>query len=193
MFLSSMDLISKQILVEEDWNDIILWNIQDHKRYLKKQKRKIKKLIYTLLKVMSKIVPKFKGRIEKGRMIFNRLGDYLNYVQGLEGKEVSLILQEWKNDRSDNQNRYYWGIPIKMISEYTGYSDEEVHELLKSLFLKKKVDVKTTKGITERHTIVGSTATLNTAEFEEYLAKVRQWASEELNIYVPEPNETSYD
>lgn len=188
-----MELISKQILIEEEYHDIILWNIQDHKRYLKKQKRRIKKLIYTLQRIMTKIVPKWRGRIVKGKMEFNRKEDYLNYVQTLEGKDVSLVLQEWKNDRSDNQNRYYWGICIKIISEFTGYSDEEVHELLKSLFLKKKIDVKTSKGVTERHTVVGSTAKLNTAEFEEYLAKIRQWGSEELNCYIPEPNEADYE
>jgi len=187
-----MDLISKQILIEEDWTQLWLWNIQDKKRHLKRQKKGIKKLIYTLFKVMGKIIPKFKGRIVKGIIELDRKEDYANHMISLEGKEISLVLQEWKNDRSDRQNRYYFGVPIKLISEHTGYSDDEVHELLKSLFLKRQVEIKVKDGM-ERHTIVGSTSSLNTSQFEEYLAKVRQWASEELNVYVPDPNEADYD
>ena len=136
------------------------------------------------------IVPKFKGKIVKGRMEFEKAQDYTKYIQGLEGKEVSLVIEEWKKNRSDQENSYYWGVPIKLISEHTGYSKDETHELLKSLFLKKKINVKVKKG-SERHTIVQSTSKLSTKRFEEYMSEIRQWASQELDCYIPEPNEVS--
>lgn len=187
-----MECISKQILLEEDLTQLFIWQTQDRRRHFKRKKKAIKKLIYTLLKVMSKVAPRFRGKIIKGVMQFDRKEDYLNYIQNLEGKEVSLVIKEWEKNRSNQENSYYWSVPIELISKHTGYSDEEVHELLKSLFLKKKIDVKTKEGITERHTIVRSTSTLTTVEFEEYLSKIRQWASQELSVYVPEPHECDY-
>jgi hypothetical protein len=35
-----------------------------------------------------------------------------------------------------------------------------------------------------------STTKLNTSEFEEYLANIRTWAARDMNIYIPEPNES---
>ena len=38
--------------------------------------------------------------------------------------------------RSNQQSRYYWGIVVQILSEHTGFTKDEVHELLKRKFLK---------------------------------------------------------
>ena len=48
--------------------------------------------------------------------------------------------------RSNPQNRFYWGVCVYMISERTGFSTEETHEVLKHLFLKKDVVLKESAG-----------------------------------------------
>ena len=64
-------------------------------------------------------------------------------------------------------------------------SKEQTHELLKYKFLKREF-------ITSDGDIlqsVGSTTELSTIEFSEYKESIQQWASEYLNIIVPDPNE----
>lgn len=85
-----------------------------------------------------------------------------------------------KKWRSSNENNYYWGVVVEELSQYTGFSPQEVHTLLKNKFLK------IVKGKLES---ARSTTELSVYEFEQYLSQVRQWASEELNVYIPTPNE----
>lgn len=47
-----MELISKTMLTEEDdWIKIHIWNIQDRRRLIKRKKKRIRKLLFTLKKI----------------------------------------------------------------------------------------------------------------------------------------------
>lgn len=94
-----------------------------------------------------------------------------------------------KKHRSNRQNAYYWSCVLPRLSEHTGFTIEESHEVLKSQFLKGWKNVSTKKGFVELE-YVRSTTDLNTSEFEIYMTKVREFCSIELNIWIPEPNET---
>lgn len=100
-------------------------------------------------------------------------------------KEINL--KEYKM-RSLPENRYYFGVVLKILSDELGYSVNEVHELTKQMFLSEVIFLKTKEGVKEIH-IPKSTTNLKTVEFEEYLSSIRQWASMELGIYIPTPNE----
>jgi hypothetical protein len=90
--------------------------------------------------------------------------------------------------RSLQENSYYWGVCLKILSEDTGYTPNEMHEVCRSMFLNEKVMLKI-NGKMQEKTIPISTTGLTTIEFEEYLSKIRQWASIELSCYLPLPNE----
>lgn len=99
------------------------------------------------------------------------------------------------NKRSLPQNSYYWKIVVPMVQEglyNAGYSEvksnEDAHEVLKHLFLKKKITNQVTDEVIE---IAGSTADLQTLEFNNFLEEVWQWASQYLGINIPEPNQQS--
>ena len=92
-----------------------------------------------------------------------------------------------KLTRSQQQNRYYWGVVCKILGDEIGYEPEEIHQLLGRQFLLYR------KNETQ---FVKSTTRLNTREFEEYMEQCRRFASMELNIWIPQPNEAgdlSYD
>ena len=78
---------------------------------------------------------------------------------------------------------------IDLLSEEIGHTPEEMHEILKAKFLSHKVYIKHKDGIVEEVTYVKSSADLTTKEFEEYLTKIRVWASADMGILVPLPNE----
>jgi hypothetical protein len=129
---------------------------------------------------MSNPTPIHRGMIEKGVLTLAEPQTFIGYLHTLKG-EVEIIIRSPRKKRSNDQNEYYWGVVLKLIADQTGHTDEEVHEHLKWRFLRKHGRLETVK----------STTKLSTIEFEEYLSKVRQFASGELNIYVPLPNEVS--
>lgn len=108
-----------------------------------------------------------------------------NYLSTREGKEVIVKFSRPTNRRSLNQNRFYWGIVLAVISDSTGHTAEEVHEYLKTIMLPRKFIA--IKG--REVEIVKTTTDLSTDEFEAYLERVRAWAKSELGIEIPTPNE----
>lgn len=96
------------------------------------------------------------------------------YLSTFENKRIELVLRERNTGRSDEANRYYWGIVIEMISEHTGHTPDETHEILKEKF----------------H--VESTAKLKTGEFQEYVTKIVRFAASELNLAIPDPGQVDY-
>lgn len=94
-----------------------------------------------------------------------------------------------KKNRSNQQNRYYFGVCVYLLSEHLGYSREEVHEILKHKFLRQTLWISKKGGVQEMSIITKSTTELTTKQFEEYLSEIRMWASAELGVCLPEPNE----
>ena len=90
--------------------------------------------------------------------------------------------------RTTPQNRYYYGVVVTLLSDHTGYSKNEIHEMLKNKFLTEVIAIKTPKKLLLERTTRSSTE-LTTAEFEEYLSQITQWAAEELSVVIPEPND----
>lgn len=125
----------------------------------------------------------FKGVIKNGVFI-PELPDYQDYLNLMEGETVEVSIKKYRSSRSSEQNRYYWMI-VGSISEYTGYTKDEVHSLLGSKFLKDHIDVEE-GGAMKRYTVVKSTTSLNTEEMSTYIEEVKTWASQELNLFIPD-------
>lgn len=135
---------------------------------------------------------KYKAKVEGGKLIIRENDVFEMDLTRFEGKDIIITIGKEISQRSVQQNRYYWGVIIKMLCEYTGHSDNEMHELMKSNFLKEHLDIKVGDKI-ERYTIIKSTAAQNKAEWEEYMEKIRQFASEKFQLYIPLPNEVDYE
>jgi hypothetical protein len=102
-------------------------------------------------------------------------------VKGKDDWFVVEVLRS-KKTRSLNQNKYYWGVVVKILSMHTGYTSDETHQELARMFLSYQNGKKR---------FVKSTAKLNTFEFEQYTEKCRQWAWQEMNVHIPLPNEVT--
>ena len=126
------------------------------------------------------IVPQFYGTVKDGRLSLDRREMFEEYLKHISGP-VLLVLKRPRKPRSVNENNYYWGVVIQMISDETGMTPEETHEAMKWQFLRKQVGQIFT---------VKSTRILNTLEFEDFVERVRVFAQTNLNIKIPLPNET---
>jgi len=138
------------------------------------------------------MLKKYKGTIKSGKLVLQDEDIWEMNLQALEGQNIEITISKQKSNRSIQQNRYLWGGCYKLISEYTGYTIEEVHELCKSMFLKKHLDI-VTKDKIERYTVIGSTAILDKVTFGEYVNNVRDWASIKLGLFIPDPGEFILD
>src|SRR5689334_24948202 len=130
--------------------------------------------------------PIFRGIVESGKIKWHGVDrkrlDVL--TKHLEGKEIELTLRAVPKKRSLRQNSYYWGVLVAMMAEEAGYErPEEMHDALRMHFLLKHTDAPLPT--------IRSTTELTTVEFEEYMSKCRQLASEVYGLYVPEPNEVA--
>src|SRR4051794_1255868 len=59
------------------------------------------------------------------------------FLQRFEGQDVRVTFSQRTKTRSNNQNRFYWGVVLTMIAAETGHTTEEIHEYMKDKFLPK--------------------------------------------------------
>lgn len=116
---------------------------------------------------------KYKGLIENGQLIMQDERSFAHHLQRLEGKIVDVIVKKFipYKERTNKENRYFHGPVLDILSDHTGYTPEEMKGILKWIFK------------------VPSTSGLSTVEMEKFLTQIRQWASIELNCYIPLPDE----
>ena len=106
-----------------------------------------------------------------------------------EGAQVEIAVTIRRASRSLQQNAYYWGVVVQIISEHTGYTPDEVHEFLKMKFIPKRLAVADGNGeICEEFVIGGSTRKMNTIQFGEFMEECRRFAADTLDCYIPDPN-----
>ena len=103
-------------------------------------------------------------------------GNYLQLaigiVSSLDEGVYDMIIMDKEGARSHDQNSLLWGVIYKGLSDTTGYTQEELHDILRMKFDLKDEDGK-----------LLSTATLTKSEFNDYLDKIINW-SRSLGIQV---------
>lgn len=116
-------------------------------------------------------------------------------IRKLDGKRVVVTVAEAKKTRSGQQNRYYWGVVVKLITDTfrdagNMVNAEDVHDFLKAHVGKLAQVLVTADG--EVFRAPGSTTKLTTAEFSDYVEAVRAWAKEVLDLDVPSPEDAAH-
>ena len=102
-------------------------------------------------------------------------------------KQVYIVtIEKKKEKRSLNANAYYW-VLMSILEKETGQDQDSLHDYFKTKFLQKRKVVFKQTG--EENEVQGSTAELDSFNFFEYVDKVRAFAIQELDIYLPNPNE----
>lgn len=107
-------------------------------------------------------------------------------LKKLQEKPYKIEIKRDRDTRSGKQNRYYHGCIIPILSDFTGFTHEEMHEVLKVKFLKYHLVIEATG---EQVECIKSTTDLDTYEFEQFTENIRRWAAQDLEVVVPLPNE----
>lgn len=127
------------------------------------------------------MIPKFFGTIQFGKLELEDQDAYDGYLMTLGG-EVEVVVRKRRHQRSLNQNQYYWGVVVRMIADETGHTSDEIHEMLKRMFLRDLIEIKG-----EVYETVKSTTGLDTYGFsKDYVDRIKIWAMDKLNLIIPE-------
>lgn len=138
----------------------------------------------------------FTFRKKEGQVSVWRKKEMQDLVKSLEDGDYEWVLRKKKKKRSNEQNRYYWGIVIESVLSGlidAGYERRElnpqvVHEFLTKTFLTKNIANESGEFIN----VIKHTSELSTVEMLEYIADIQQWSAETLNVIILDPNEQSH-
>ena len=119
------------------------------------------------------------GQVIKGKFVPVDPASFKLDFAKREGKTVYVTITERQHQRTLDQNSYFHGVIIPLISDETGMDTHEVKEALKWKFLRKEVG-----GIET----VRPTAALTKQEFSKFVDEITRWAGEFLGLYIPPPN-----
>ena len=127
---------------------------------------------------------------DEGKMRLFQKDTLLAWCGKNKGAMMKVRFSAVRKSRSNPQNSYYWGVVVAMVQSRLrelGHEVTEVdtHEFLKSRFNSRTVEVKDGYYID----VPQPTTDMETTEFMDYLEKIKMFASQLLDIYIPEPGE----
>lgn len=114
----------------------------------------------------------FNAAIAQGRIVLDNHEAFEKAVNDLEGRRVTITINDAGAFRSAGQNAYYHGIVLPLFAVHCGYEKKDLHRELKERF-----------GVT-------STSKLTVTEFREYIDGVAQLAAE-MGCVIPVEREQS--
>jgi hypothetical protein len=125
------------------------------------------------------------SNVKDGKLQKNVRIQIANELKEFEGQRIEIKIQKLKSIRSHQQNRLWW-LYMTILSNDTGYTKDEIHEICKFKFLKRSKVVEKTGEVLE---YIESTAKLNKSEFADMVSELIRWSAESLDIVLPLPNE----
>lgn len=142
-------------------------------------------------------IMEFITKIENGKLVFLNDNKVKSFISSLEGKDIVINIKKHKKNRSVAQNRWYWGIALKKITEdlynLQGelFTKEEIHAYHKAIVTSSKFNTLNVLG----HEVMIfndiSTKNMNTIQFNNFKQSIQaHWA--EKGIDIPDPQEENY-
>ena len=109
------------------------------------------------------------------------------YIDGLDpNRKWRIEIKEYRQRRSLDQNAYIHAVPLKIISEHTGYSMDEIKEYLCGEFTGwNEFEVMGQKMLKP----VMTTSRMDTKIMTDFIEWLQWYASSNLNLRIPSPNE----
>lgn len=114
---------------------------------------------------------------------------FFDFLKKNNGKICEFEFRVLKNNKSNQQNRYFRGVIVKHFklalreAGYQSFTDDEYFQILKTRFFSYK------KG---SETFFHSTCNSDweSGDWEDKMIEIRNWVYEKLNYIIPLPNES---
>ena len=129
------------------------------------------------------------AQVKDGRLFIKNRQAFDQRIARFDDRWIlEVTVKRLRATRSQQQNRYWWGVCVELVSEHTGYTPEDIHEIAKQMFIPKRLAVADGNGEIQGEFVVGgSTRQMNTEEFGEFIERFKQWAAETLDVVIPDP------
>lgn len=101
-----------------------------------------------------------------------------------------LSIEPYRKKRTLSQLALLWVRHAEVsqaVADYTGYSAEDIHDIVKRKFLKPRI-VEIGDTVVERYSTKGLTVT----EMADFMTKIEAWASSELGLILATPEDRMY-
>lgn len=144
--------------------------------------------------------PVFTGTVTQGQLQIDQQSRWDSYLRRIDGR-VDISIQKHRRERlrSTELNKYYWGVVVRDIAGYMGETADWAHAYLKVRFILPRLrivdlsvdDIIASGRLFDIARFI-TTTTLQTGEMMMILSEIRAWASRDLGLYIPEPNETEF-
>ena len=137
------------------------------------------------------------GRItEKGEFKIHE-SEYFkaNVINNFRGKDIEIFVRRKKKIRSNPQIRYYFGVVVRMIQENLlergeKMSVEQIDYVLRYNYMYKEEINFITAEVTRLPKALNEKAgEASTSDVMDLIAGAQQWASEELELFIPDPGQ----
>lgn len=127
------------------------------------------------------------AQVQGGKLFINHRRQFDRQIRALpERWTLEVSVRRLRANRSLQANRFYWGVVIAALSAHTGYTPDELHDLMKMKFIPKRLVLNDGNGEVHGEFVLGgSTRQMTTAEFSTYVEQVRQFAAE-LDCDIPD-------
>src|SRR4051812_16927232 len=111
------------------------------------------------------------AEIRSGKLFLKNRREFNRAVAQLkDGWQVEVAVTRLQATRSLRANAFYWGVVIAALSAHTGYTPDELHELMKMKFLPKTLALSDGNGeIKGEFVMGGSTRNLKIGEFYTFV------------------------
>jgi hypothetical protein len=131
--------------------------------------------------------PLFTGRVdEAGKLRATDRPGLERYLVTLAGLDVDIIVRRHVEQRTLDQNAYWWTVPVRLLADHCGYSDVDMHYALLGECFGWKAGP-TGKEIPN----VTSSSALKVDEFSRLIDWVLVWGPTEMNCIIPPPTEVA--
>lgn len=136
---------------------------------------------------------KFTGtiKLDNGNLKLVNKAEMLKFALSLNCKEFLFTLEKKRSKRSNQQNKYYWGVVVPLVKQGLidlGYNvdTESTHDFIKSEFNYKEIVNENTGEVKK---IPNTTTQLNKSEFSEMIERIKIFSAEWFGIYIPDAGE----
>ena len=130
------------------------------------------------------VAPVFLGDVRHdGRLVLDRPATLVDYLETLIGIRVELRVRPWRAQRSYEQLKYWFGVPMALLSEYTGYTKMQMHYLCLAECFGVVHDATTGHEVP----VVPASRHLSTKQFSELIEWCPPWAFETYEMEIPLP------
>lgn len=127
--------------------------------------------------------------------IFNR--DYFKgqVINNFKGKKIKIIVELEEKFVSNPQLAYYFGVVVKIIREHflesgTKRTIDQVDQALRNNFLLEETPDLLTGEVRQTAMRLNARETkVSTKRMMEFFEDIQRWAIEEIDLYIPDPNE----